>query len=169
MVRLLQVTILIGYLLSAVNAQPLQINGASYTPVGKATFSVLWFDIYQSELFTRSGRFSDGEVDFVFKIDYLKAISRDELLERTIEQWQHIKYQEHQYQSYLPTLKSIWPDIDAGDQLMMVTSQDKSEFFYNGQPIGEINDANFGRIFIDIWVSPNTSQPKLRKRLLGEI
>ena len=39
----------------------------------------------------------------------------------------------------------------------------------NGQYIGSIKAAEFGRFFIDIWLAEKTSQPKLRAQLLGKI
>ena len=166
--KLFSKVLLLVCMLQTVNAQPLKINGASYNQVGKATFSVLWFDIYQSELFTPSGKYDKDEKNFVFRISYLKPISSEELIERTVEQWQHIQYPKEWYEKFLPRLKTLWPDIKAGDQLMMVTSENQSEFIYNGQSIGAIEDKQFGHLFIDIWLSPKTSQPKLRQRLLGD-
>jgi len=40
-------------------------------------------------------------------------------------------------------------------------------FYFNGQPIGEIDDPEFTRAFFGIWLDPRTSRPEFRKRLLG--
>jgi hypothetical protein len=41
-------------------------------------------------------------------------------------------------------------------------------FFRNGTPIGDIDDREFARAFFAIWLDPRTSEPELRKQLLGE-
>jgi hypothetical protein len=40
---------------------------------------------------------------------------------------------------------------------------------FNGQPLGEIRDAEFARRFFAIWLSPQTSEPKLRLALLQQL
>jgi hypothetical protein len=42
-----------------------------------------------------------------------------------------------------------------------------ARFWLNGQPRGELRDAEFTRLFFGIWLSPRTSQPRLREALLG--
>jgi hypothetical protein len=37
----------------------------------------------------------------------------------------------------------------------------------NDKPIGNIDDAEFARAFFAIWLDPKTSEPSLRKQLLG--
>jgi hypothetical protein len=40
-------------------------------------------------------------------------------------------------------------------------------FWLNGKRISEIRDTEFASQFFAIWLSPKTSQPKLRLSLLG--
>ena len=42
-----------------------------------------------------------------------------------------------------------------------------ARFFFNGVLRGEVADAEFTRLFFGIWLSPNTSEPALRKQLLS--
>ena len=42
-----------------------------------------------------------------------------------------------------------------------------ARFFLNGKFVGEIRDAEFARLFFGIWLSPRTSEPKLRNALLA--
>lgn len=163
----------------------------SLKEVGSAKFSVLFWDIYQSKLFTSSGSFPNEDKEHVvlFEIEYLRDISKGDLIDRTIEQWQHIGLKEYDYQHYLAQLEAIWPDIVAGDKLSLLIGGNKSSFFFNQRKIGTIlekppsgtyqensvklsnareNNSAFGKTFIDIWLSEKTSQPKLRQQLLGK-
>jgi hypothetical protein len=146
-----------------------ELNKDNFTVIGKAKFSVLFWDIYQSTLLTTSGNYpiKNKQHQLLFEINYLKDISRDELIERTVQQWQHIGIKTANYQDYIPALKRIWPNIKKGDTLSLVITNQNSAFYFNQQYIGSINDAAFGQRFIDIWLARNTSQPKLRKQLLG--
>jgi hypothetical protein len=47
--------------------------------------------------------------------------------------------------------------------------QGRSTFFVNGQSIGVIENPEFGRHFLNIWLSPDTSRPELRLALIGGV
>ena len=63
----------------------------------------------------------------------------------------------------------MWPDIKEGDSLSLLIHQGRSVFYFNQQYIGVINPSDFGQIFLAIWLSENTSEPELRRELLGSI
>lgn len=148
---------------------PDDLTEIDYLEVGNATFTFLFWDIYNSRLFTKTGEYDENsDQDLLFKIKYLKDISADELIKRTVEQWQHLKYDESKYQHYIPKMKAIWPDIKSGDSLTLYRKNQTTLFYFNNEEVGNINDKRFSNLFLDIWLSNNTSQPKLRKQLIGE-
>ncbi len=172
------ILLLVNATLSVANADsknlldrlPKDYNQLTYKEVGRAKFSVLFWDIYNSTLYTKSGQYLHGKTHepLLFKIEYLKDISTDYLLERTIEQWQHLQIPESQYSPFIPKLKAIWPNISAGDSLVMLVKNEQSVFYFNNVKVGVIQAPEFSRLFLDIWLSPKTSQTKLRAQLLGE-
>ena len=137
--------------------------------IGKAVFSVFIWDVYESELSTSSGQYPEISKNgtLIYKINYLRSISSKELIQRTIEQWQHLGVKEDVYNAFTPKLKQIWPDVKSGDNLTLVVEQNRSAFYFNNQFAGSIDDADFAPLFLDIWLSENTSEPKLRTTLLG--
>lgn len=140
------------------------------TTVGEARFSVFFWDIYDSKLYTKTGSYSTKTPPndiILFEITYLRDIRKNDLIEKTIEQWQHLNINKSIYQPYLPELSTIWPDIKKGDSLALYIHHNQSQFFFNGNAIGAIEDPSFHQNFIDIWLSPKTSQPKLREKLIG--
>lgn len=147
-----------------------KISSQVFTPTGETTFSILFWDLYTSKLFTTSGRYPISPEDeaLILHINYLADISRDDLIMRTVEQWQHLGVKEEQYQHFVKELKNLWPDITDGDSLALLIEDDKSVFYFNDLSIGAINDPEFGPLFVDIWLSENTSQPALRAELLGD-
>jgi len=65
-------------------------------------------------------------------------------------------------------LLQIWPDIKKGESLTLITNeQGRSIFYHNDKKIGEINEPEFATDFLAIWLDKNTSEPELRKQLLG--
>ena len=90
-----------------------------------------------------------------------------EIVKATNEQWEHIGKKELA-DKYDSKLLSIWPDIRQGDSLTLVTNeQGMSTFYHNDEKIGEINESQFSDDFLAIWLNEKTSEPKLRKQLLG--
>jgi hypothetical protein len=154
-------------------SQPNTLDGVlkehDYIQVGETTFSILFWDLYNSKLQTTSGKYPiQSENDqLLYNINYLADISGKDLIERTVEQWQHLGINPEIYQAYLPVLEKIWPDIEAGDTLSLHVNNNKSFFYYNNELIGEVGQQEFSQLFLDIWLSANTSEPKLRLELLG--
>jgi hypothetical protein len=147
------------------------LDKGGFISIGESTFSILFWDLYKSELLTTSGTYpvETDKSNLLFDIDYLADISSEDLIERTIGQWQHLGVMPEIYQRYLPTLKEIWPDIKKGDSLSLLIDEGRSLFYFNDKYIGAINSPEFGQIFIAIWLSEKTSQPDLRRELLGSI
>ncbi len=138
--------------------------------VGTGTFSVLFWDLYQGKLLSTSGGYPVNfeKEQLIYQIDYFVNISQDELIKRTIEQWQHLAIKQDKYEKYLSQLEQIWPNVNENDQLLLMVQQGRSAFYFNQQYIGEIDSHEFGQMFIDIWLSEKTSQPKFRQALLGK-
>lgn len=151
-----------------VNTLPDNYAELGLKEVGTAQFSVLFWDIYNSTLFTTSGNYnhSNSPKMFIFKIDYLRDISTEDLIERTVQQWEHLEIPEEKYNNFIPLLRQIWPEITAGDSLSMLIKNNQSAFYFNNVKVGVIEDDMFSRLFLDIWLSENTSQPDLRAQLL---
>jgi hypothetical protein len=139
--------------------------------LGRAKFSVLFWDIYESALFTSDGQrpLSTPCQHSMFEIQYLRDISKKELLENTKAQWQHLSVENNVYQPYLQILDSIWPDIKAGDQLTLLNKGAITVFYFNQKKLGAIESNTFAHLFLSIWLDKNTTEPLLRQQLLGEL
>lgn len=135
--------------------------------VGEAEFSVMFIDIYDIALYSDTGIYHQDTQQFALTIEYHRNVSAKRLLELTQDQWQHLEVPESTITQYAPVLQDMWPDIEKGDSLTIHVSPEASQFYHNDTAIGAIEDAGFGRLFTDIWLSPDTSAPKLRRGLLG--
>ena len=59
------------------------------------------------------------------------------------------------------SLSQTYPTIIIG------VTNDFAQFLVNGKPTGEVRDTEFANLFFGIWLSPKTSEPKLRVALLA--
>ncbi|MFT5706647.1 MAG: hypothetical protein ACI9ES_000934, partial [Oceanospirillaceae bacterium] len=84
--------------------------------VGKATLGYLWFDIYTAEFFTQNGKYFGDKKALILKLNYLRDISQQQLLQETNKQLQRFTSKK-QAALWIRLLASIWPDIKKGDQL----------------------------------------------------
>jgi hypothetical protein len=148
---------------------PEELTQLQLIEVGSAVFSVLFWDIYKSTLYTKTGSYDNKKPQepLLFEIEYLKDITSEELIKRTIEQWDHLEKVESQYSPFIPKLRIIWPDISSGDKLTLLNQNGRSMFYFNDIKIGIIEQDEFSELFLDIWLSPKTSQKSLRAKLIG--
>jgi hypothetical protein len=64
-------------------------------------------------------------------------------------------------------MRKIFPDVDKGDSLTGIYTTSKESIFYlNDKEIGRIRDPGFGKVFFNIWLGKDTSEPALREKLL---
>ena len=141
---------------------------ADFKKIGHAKLEVLFWDIYESELYSPSGVFVPESYPLALKIRYLRNIKADSLVERTGDEWQKLGYSEQQTQNWLSQIENLWPDISKGDELLLVINQQgQSEFYYNDTQLATLTDTSFGPGFAAIWLDQNCSYPELRAQLIG--
>lgn len=136
--------------------------------VGEARLTFLFWSVYDSRLYSLDGQYSDGQRPLRLEIQYLLDVDSDDLVSRTLAEWQHQQLQHPRQQQWALQLATIWPDIREGDVLALELDDQGGNIFYlNGQRLGGVDDAAFGAQFLAIWLSPATSRPELRLALIG--
>ncbi|MEC7941574.1 MAG: chalcone isomerase family protein [Pseudomonadota bacterium] len=130
---------------------------------GQGKMSYLFWTLYSAEFYT-----APASSERALKIEYYRAIDSKDLVEATENQWYKLGYPNSNIERWLKPLYSMWPNVEAGSTLTIRVAEDKvSRFYFDEQPIGVIQDKQFGDAFLAIWLSENTSEPGLRKQLLG--
>jgi hypothetical protein len=159
------VTILYTLTFSGVTmADPL----ADLKKVGEAKLQVLFWDVYNSSLYSQTGEYQVEIFPQALKIDYLRDIDAKDLIDRTQDEWEKLGIEKAKFSPWISLLTDIFPDIKKGDTLLLnVNENHQSEFFFNGTTIGQITDQTFGKSFLRIWLDENCSYPKVRKKLIG--
>ncbi len=137
--------------------------------VGAATFTYFGLPIYDAYYYSTGG---DYTVDkpFALALHYRRNLHGRAIASRSSEEIAQLgigtRAEREQWDA---AMKATFPDVHPGDDLTGINVPgEATRFFRNGRPIGEIADPAFGAAFFAIWFDPRTSQPELRRRLLGE-
>ena len=135
--------------------------------VGEARLKVFIWEVYDSALFTPSGRWQ-GDAPYQLSLHYLRDIPAAKLVEETEKAWREQGRSHPKQNEWLALLGDLWPDISQGDNLVFgLNAAGDSTFWFNGSPIGSIDDRDFGALFGGIWLDPDTPRPELRAQLIG--
>jgi len=135
--------------------------------VGEARLKVFIWEVYDSALFTPSGRWQGG-APYQLSLHYLRNIPAEKLIEETEKAWREQGRNHPKQGEWLALLREFWPNITEGDNLVFgLNVSGDSAFWFNGSPIGSIEDRDFGPLFGGIWLDPDTPRPELRAQLIG--
>jgi len=145
------------------------LPGARLQGAGRLDF--LGLHVYDIRLWVGEG-FSAAEFarsPLALEIEYARALSGGRIAERALEEMQRIApIADAQRLRWLGAMTQAFPDVSPGERLTGVFWPDEGvRFFHNGRLRADIADAEFARNFFAIWLSPKSSQPKLRLALLG--
>jgi len=135
--------------------------------VGTARLKVLFWQVYDSALYTPSGQWEEGP-PYQLSLSYLRDIPVHQLVEETEKAWRQQGVSHDQQALWLQALGTLWPDVSAGDTLVLgVDMVGNNGFWFNGEFIGAIDHPDFGRLFGGIWLSEDSPRPALRAQLIG--
>jgi Chalcone isomerase-like len=136
--------------------------------VGEGRLSVAFWDVYDATLYAPNGQWSP-DAPYALSIRYFREIEGTDIAERSIEEMKKQGFTDNTaLASWNTQMRNIFPNTKNGTELTaLFTSNKTTEFYHNGKRIGVIKDPLFGKQFFDIWLNKKTSEPSLRKALLG--
>ena len=141
--------------------------------VGKGRLTFYGFQVYDARLWSVAGFRADNfsAQPFVLELSYLRDFKNRAVAERSIHEMRRsANISDAQAATWIEEMMRAYPDIKKGDRVMGINKPGVgAAFLVNGKPTSEIRDAEFARLFFGIWLSPNTSEPKLRSGLLAGI
>lgn len=130
------------------------------------------FSVYDARLWVTPG-FDTADFDespFALEIVYTRAIEGRKIAERSLDEMDRVaSLSATQRERWLAAMLKAFPDVKEGDRLTGVFRPNGPvRFYFNGELRGEVRDAEFAQRFFGIWLGPETSEPALRRALLGE-
>lgn len=152
--------------------QPSELSalpGARLLGQGRLTF--LGLNVYSAKLWVTDGFKPDDFISHpvALELEYARSLVGSLIAERSLTEMKRVgEVPADKADSWLASMAKIFPDVDKGDRITGLHQPGEGmRFFFNGKPRGDIRDAAFARLFTGIWLSPRTSEPKLRQALLG--
>ncbi len=148
-----------------------ELHGARWRGTGVMRFFGL--HIYDARLWSAaatSAITADGAAQpLALELVYARSLVGEQIASRSITEMKRVgSFTDAQSALWLQAMTALFPDVKAGDRLTGVQKPGQGTRFYmNGTLRGEVADADFTRLFFGIWLSPKTSEPKLRAQLLG--
>lgn len=105
--------------------------------------------------------------DFSLIIKYDMNFSKEELAKSSITEInRYYNISEIEQEKYYKILLNIFPNIVKNDIIEAKYSKDSKVIFYHNKlNIGQINDAKFSKIFLNIWLHPNSKYKQMIKDL----
>jgi len=136
--------------------------------VGEGRMTYLTMDIYDATLYAPEGRLSE-ERPLALSLTYLRSLRGSRIADRTVEEMRKQGFHDElTLAAWHNTLQDIFPNVGNGTTLTGVLKEDGTTVFYrDGIEIGHVSDTRFGPKFFSIWLSPDTSEPDLRRQLLA--
>jgi Chalcone isomerase-like len=146
-----------------------ELPGARLLGNGRLTYFGL--HIYDARLWVADGFSADAyaRLPLALELEYARSLVGKLIAERSLDEMKRIGgFGEEQGQRWLASMTQAFPDVNKGDRLTGVHRPGEAAlFFLNAKPKGEVRDADFARRFFGIWLSAQTSEPKLRAALLS--
>ena len=138
---------------------------------GEGRMAFLGLHVYDIRLWVGEG-FDAAAFErhpLALEIEYARAFAGHRIAERSLAEMERVAgVSPAQRAAWLAAMKQAFPDVEAGDRLAGVHRPGGgARFIHNGSRAAEVADPDFARAFFAIWLSPRTSEPRLRAALLG--
>lgn len=142
---------------------------------GRAAFKFWGFDVYQATLWVAPG-FNGSAYEqstFALELSYLRDFKGADIARRSIAEMRRqasiTPMTPAQETAWENQMRALFPDVSAGDRITGLNQPATGAVFWsNGRLLGEVRDPLFAKLFFGIWLSPQTSEPQLRRALLAQ-
>ena len=138
--------------------------------VGKARLTVWGFDVYDARLWTVPGQSAAryASAPLALELAYLRDFKAADIADRSLQEMRRSQaIVDADAARWKAELLRVLPDVRKGDRILGVHRPGAgASFWVNGRLRGESQDVDFARLFFGIWLSPGTSEPKMREALL---
>ena len=143
---------------------------SSPTIIGEGTLKVFFMEIYDLRLITDSPTFSwqnKFKLDFI----YTRDLKKDSVIKSSIKELRRqssvSESDIESWQGYLE--QSIRPVQEGTHATVLWEPEGKITFHYENSDPTTIEDEDFARAFLNIWLGEETSQPELQSEILGNL
>jgi Chalcone isomerase-like len=139
---------------------------------GQGKFTWFGLKIYDARLWVAPAGLEQtryANTPFALEIVYARSLPGRSIAEQSDKEIQALGIGgETQRTRWLEQMVRVFPDVNDGDRLIGIHQPGQAtEFWLNGNPLGRIDDPQFGAAFFAIWLDPRTKAPRLRQAILA--
>lgn len=152
---------------------PAEIANAIASPRLQGSGKLRFFGllVYEARLWA-STQFVPQPFDahaFGLELHYARKLEGAAIAQRSIVEMRRAGgLDDRQAQSWQAALTSAFPNVVPGDRLTgLHVPGEATRFFHNGRPTATVADPLFARAFFGIWLADTSSEPDLRRQLIG--
>lgn len=137
-------------------------------PLGEGRLRWFGLHVYDSSLWVPGDAWSFDRV-FALDIRYAMNIRGRDLTKRSLDEMRRLGFSDPaKLRRWEEAMDRVFPDIRPGDRLVGVSIPGREARFYSQERLlGTVPDPEFARAFFAIWLDEKTSEPGLRRRMLG--
>lgn len=136
--------------------------------VGAHAYTAFFIPVYDIALYAPDGVMRH-EKPHAISIRYALALEADDILSRSVEEMKRQNIDDATLEQWKNKLQAFFPDVEEGTMLAALHIPGKETVFYkDGHVLGAVKDPAFGPVYMGIWLAENTSEPAMRKELLGQ-
>ena len=149
------------------------MNGAVYDSTMNV-HKLKYARVYDAVLWTPAGQrvtaADAASQALALEIRYQRALQGQQIAERSLlEMRRQGDIDDAVAQRWLQTMTGLFPDVVEGSRITAVNlPREGARFFVDGRLKGSVAEPEFARRFFGIWLSPQSSDQKLRLALLGQ-
>lgn len=140
---------------------------------GQAKLSVWGFDVYNATLWVAPGFVETAYEQYTFALElaYLRDFAGSDIAKRSVSEMRRQKSIDPATEARWETqMRAVFPDVKTGERLTGINVPGVgAQFRAKGRLLGEIRDPEFAKLFFGIWLSPQSSEPRMRQSLLAQV
>lgn len=132
---------------------------------GTAEYRKFGFHVYDAKFWAKP---KQNQPPYALQLKYFMDIKASRIVEASIKEMRGLGVTEEQLTQWEVALNQVIPNVKDGDVITGVNTGEGADFYLNGCAIGRVDDPMFATDFFGIWLSPKTSDRKLRQILLQQ-
>ena len=168
-------TILTGLIIGAASAAAPDLSSYQYKSRYLAEYSIFKIDVqyiglHVSKKYQNANEIIQDSSNKVLKVEYLRELSKSTLKKAWGVSYEAVLGENNQkYKDQIKKIKSFTRDVDEGDIVYVVFSKDGLRYFLNDNMLGEINDPEFAKVTLSIWIGESPVDDDMKEGILKGI
>ena len=137
--------------------------------IGEGTLKVLMWEVYDLRLYTDGTSFSWNN-KFMLEFDYSRELKKESVIDASLKEFKLLpNVTDKEIEAWEEYLEQVIQPVQKGTKASVIwVPEGQIVFDYEGSPPSTIENEDFARAFLNIWLGEKTSRPKLRSQLLGD-